>query len=372
MEKISGPVNLCHLEYFGLKLYLFSDIHMPIIGGCDYDSVDFIEFLKVLFRENPKQRIDFYLENRLYVFGDSPIDSSDSDLLIPLIFSSFSSCFRNLDKSYSCPFPNVSFYNIDIRYGQRNNIIIQRTLFSVFEKINSIVAIDPEHHLDLYTRLLKCLLDEYWFIVDYYLTGDTLFDQLALPKILAEYDLPIAYQELRFSDNGNVMAPTVFQLSQLNPFHRIQIVAFMRDLYSDFYDKFVDIVPKQLELLDGKKLDEEFYDNHQIVSSLGFKLLFGLFDTFVLSVLLQPCADIKILYVGGSHVDTYMKFFDRINIDYNFFGTADTDNIIAQIFQCRNSSPLYRNRPLSEVLQDQNFKNLVKTQIPSFQCIRFR
>ncbi len=211
--EISGPVNLCFSKFNTIDLYLFSDIHMPIdMGRCNSENaMDMTDFCKKFFKEYQDKSIHFYLENRIYLPGDNLFENHDNGLMIPKISTTFDTCFNHCSRT-ECQFPHVVFENIDFRYGHKENNVIQRTLFSLFEKCNVFISqhFDDPTIMKKYSQILSTFKTEYWKILSYYLCNTTDYNSLNLANLTSLTSIP--YEEITL----NSVSPIYTQLENLS------------------------------------------------------------------------------------------------------------------------------------------------------------
>lgn len=349
---INGPVNLYYCVKNNCRYYLFSDIHIPIIGICPNSGQTVCDYLKLLFDRNVDQSIELLIENRIRLFDDDDY----SEFQIPLTASSnvIQQLYWNLYNSYEkyfCP--------IDIRYGIRDGKDIQRTIFSCLEKITRNLTDPPLSVQKAYFSVLRQLYDDYDNIVDYYLNGQDLsiFSVKTVELINSPLLNPPFYEELYFKTPTGQYSPLAYQFQQMP-------VSLATYLKSWLQSEFQSIKYRLYTLLQNSQWRQ--YDFHQFT----YQLLFTLFDGYVLSKLLTPSSTIKILYVGGRHVDTYVSFLSSLSFTFTRFGYPDTDQIINDISKYHQAHPYFRQISLSDLLPNEDFQKYIRSKIPSFQCPR--
>lgn len=362
MKYISGPVNCYYCKNKTTEYYIFSDIHIPMIATCNnHDSVDICKYISNIFEKNPNHSIDVYVENRYYSNGDTLFTITHDDKVISRLYNEFQSCIHG-----NCKYKNVKFHGIDIRYGVKNNEMVQRTIFSIFEKINAFVESSSSSKImEKYIKLLDIFEIEYWSIIDFYLNDVNVnVENFKTVQILNDPIFnPPPYQELLFSDSHNKMSSTVYNLNLLSPVLNKKIKEWAIIRFENLYNNFIKYKDQYLE---------NTAENHKKITIIIFEMLFVLFDIYALSEILQKKSDIKIVYVGGSHADHFVEFLEKhLDLNFELYGTPNTNKIIQKLFQCKKKHPIYRDYSLQELLLYSEFHDYIKTCVSEFQCVSF-
>lgn len=343
--KITGPINFYNGMIHGTIFYVFSDIHISMLGKCKNENYDITDFLEKIFRENMDNAIDMYIENRYYLPGDTLFrytkDSNKTHLVIPRIYDKFICC---IDNNYcKCNYENVTFHNLDIRYGLKNGVYVQRNIYSVLKEIMDI---------DLYdTDIFKLFQEEFWKIFDYYFKYKNMdINSLKLVQLFNK-NKSIKYEELIFYDEyDNFMSPIVFNMNYLSNYYRDKLIEWIYKSFEKIYEKLC----KKMDTID------------KIIDKLSVRI----FDIYTLSKIMIDESEIKIIYMGATHTKTIVKFLEKaFNIKFNLSGNFDHESIISKIIDLKNSHNFYKYLELDQLLKDPNFINYINSNTDSFQCI---
>ena len=338
-DRITGPVNEYYFLLNGVEYYIFSDVHMPMFGKCKQDSIDITEHFSDIFVENKDKNIDIYIENRYFLDSDTSFyhtkNNNPDYLVIPRIYYNFFDC---IDMNSYCHYPNTTFHHLDIRYGIKDSKYINRNIFSAIAKA-------PPNKI-----LIDLLQKEYWEIFDYYFINSNNFQHLNLFRFIHELSSS-EYNELRIIDDGLYVSPIIFNLRRINQAIRDRIIDWSFSQFSALYEQFID----------HKSVD--------IINDMATII----FDSYVLSKILIPTGDIKIIYMGGIHVSHCIDFFETNFNIHIFFSGQDpnfTPNIIKHIFRLKQEHPFFKQFQMHSLFKNPSFISYIHSKIPEFQCIR--
>ena len=355
--EINGPVNLYYSKKSACQYYLFSDIHIPLIGSCPNSVQTLSDYLTVLFQSHSNEKIEFFIENRVRLDGDDEyIETKTPD-------NSSSNIIHHLFAQLYPKYPNY-FQPIDIRYGVRQGVCIQRTIFSLLERITSDFVTNPPsiEQQAAYLMALKQLDFEYDSLIEYYLSGQNLvpLESKTMNCLTQDVLSPPPYEEIYIEDErGAQCSPLSYQLRKLNQNSRQSIYRWLKEEFKGIRKDLRNLILS----MNGREWPG--YECQQI----SYRLLFTLFDGYVLARLLEPTGNLKLLYVGGRHVDTYVAFLQRHGqFTFQRFGYPDTDKIIADINKYQKQHPVFREKNLNDLLNDSGFRTYIRSKIPAFQC----
>ncbi len=321
------------------RIYLFGDEHYSTDGTCNKNSVDIIDFLDNIFKNNSKNsnknnnskknknsnnnnqknKIDFYLESqysdiekytkekklsflnniKYKIFGDL----SHSYLLRIINYYKLKGCFMKKEKVCRNNYPNVNFHSADFR----------RSIKCKYTKM-----------MEDYTNNIFLLLISlnYGININNYASKLIKFDKYDKVKkyIMLSLKYKVIQEQVKKCDKK-------FQ-SLINKYIKKQFKNY--DLiYKNIYNENINAIIKGIK--NKKKIFSISEMSFLIQSILGMVISMNsiVMDIYLLSKMFKEDKNLIFVYAGNAHIKNYVEFLQKyMNFKLISGGVAHTKRCI--------------------------------------------